>query len=176
LGEEDEMSSRMTPIQEGGDEDITTTDTTLVDIDYSPSIDGVSTDAGLANAIDTSIDRVSTERPSADGVLVGVDSSSTNRLADDTSADGLADGPALFILQAPITRGKAHQLTQELNSYQCSPIHEIENRLVLNDVIVLRNEEKGHQGCDMGPRERAQQAGSRTQLYFKSNSKSRTSL
>jgi hypothetical protein len=73
-------------------------------------------------------------------------------------------------MQGAITRAKAHQLIQQVNLFLCSFIHEFENRLLLNDVIVLRNQGKEHgglmehQGCDGRPRGSAQHVGSRVQL------------
>jgi hypothetical protein len=46
----------------------------------------------------------------------------------------------------PITTARARQLNQQMNPFLCSSIHEIKNRLLLNDIIVLRNEVKEHGG------------------------------
>jgi hypothetical protein len=82
LGEEDEVPSRTTSIQEGeDDEDITTSDTTI------PSIE----------------------------------------------------------LQGPIMRSRAQQLRRQVNSFLCSSANDLENRLLQNDLIVIRN-----QGVDHG--------------------------
>jgi hypothetical protein len=82
LGEEDEVPSRTTSIQEGeDDEDITTSDTTI------PSIK----------------------------------------------------------LQGPIMRSRAQQLRRQVNSFLCSSANDLENRLLQNDLIVIRN-----QGVDHG--------------------------
>src|SRR5438132_13935427 len=81
LGEEDEMPSRTTPIQEGeDDEDISTTDITIPPI----------------------------------------------------------------LIEGPITRSRARQLKQQVNSFLCFSSCENENRLLPNDVLVLRNEGEGH--------------------------------
>src|SRR5213075_2311603 len=58
-----------------------------------------------------------------------------------------------ILIQGPITRSRARQLKQQVNSFLCSSSCENENRLLPNDVIVLRNEGEGygvlmeHQGC-----------------------------
>jgi hypothetical protein len=82
LGEEDEVLSRTTSIQEGEDDEyITTLDTTI------PSIE----------------------------------------------------------LHGPITRSRAQQLCHQVNSFLCSSANDLENRLLPNDLIVIRN-----QGVDHG--------------------------
>jgi hypothetical protein len=118
LGEEDEIPSRTTSIQEGeDDEDITTLDTSIPPI----------------------------------------------------------------LMQGPITRSRARQLKQQVNSFLSSSICENENILLRNDVLVLRNEGAGsgtlmeHQGRVGGQGGRASQVGGRAQLNFESNSESRTS-
>ena len=117
LGEEDEMPSRTTPIQEGeDDEDISTTDITIPPI----------------------------------------------------------------LIQGPITRSRARQLKQQVNSFLCSSSCENENRLLPNDVLVLRNEGEGHgvlmehQGRAGEQGGRAPPVGSRVQLNFESTSESRS--
>src|SRR5438128_11132883 len=49
-----------------------------------------------------------------------------------------------ILIQGPITRSRAHQLKQQVNSFLCSSSCENENRLLPNDVLVLRNEGEGH--------------------------------
>ena len=117
LGEEDEMPSRTTPIQEGeDDEDISATDITIPPI----------------------------------------------------------------LIQGPITRSRARQLKQQVNSFLCSSSCENENRLLPNDVLVLRNEGEGHgvlmehQGRAGEQGGRAPPVGSRVQLNFESTSESRS--
>jgi hypothetical protein len=107
LGEEDEVSSRTTPIQEGeDDEDITTSNTTI------PSIE----------------------------------------------------------LQGPITRSRAQQLRHQVNSFLCSWANDLENRLLPNDLIDIRNqgvdhgEHAGHQEGVGEPRKHAQHFESPRQL------------
>ena len=85
LGEEDELESRMTPIQEGeDDEDITPTDT------------------------------------------------------NDTPQDDI---------QGPITRARSRQLNLQVSSFLSNVYCESENRLLPNDLIVLRNKGENQQGC-----------------------------
>jgi hypothetical protein len=82
LGEEDDVPSRMTSIQEGeDDEDITMSDTTI------PSIE----------------------------------------------------------LQGPITRSRVQQLHHQVNSLLCSSANDIENILLPNDLIVIRNQGVDHE-------------------------------
>src|SRR5437667_12208924 len=117
LGEEDEMPSRMTPIQEGeDDEDISATDITIPPI----------------------------------------------------------------LIQGPITRSRARQLKQQVNSFLCSSSCENENRLLPNDVLVLRNLVEDQQGLGKGRSveeeqlERPHRAGAQAQLNFDSTSESRS--
>src|SRR5204863_115798 len=49
-----------------------------------------------------------------------------------------------ILIQGPITRSRARQLKQQVNSFLCSSSCENENRLLSNDVLVLRNEGEGH--------------------------------
>jgi hypothetical protein len=124
LGEEDEVPSRTTPIQEGeDDEDITTSDTTI------PSIE----------------------------------------------------------LQGPITRSRAQQLRRLVNSFLCPSANDLENRLLPNVLIVIRNqgvdhgEHEGHQEGAGEPRKHAQHGESPSQFGiqksdFESNSEFRTTL
>jgi hypothetical protein len=125
LGEEDEVPSRTTSIQEGEDEeDITTSDT-----------------------ITTSIE-----------------------------------------VQGPIMRSWAQQLCRQVNSFLCLFANDLENRLLPNDVIVIRNQgvdHGGHVGHQEGagePRKHAQQGGGPTSQFgvqesdFESNSECRTTL
>jgi len=88
FGEEDELESRTTPIQEGeDDEDITPTDT------------------------------------------------------NDTPQDDI---------QGPITRARARQLNLQVSSFLSNVYCESENRLLPNDLIVLRNKGEDQQGCGEG--------------------------
>src|SRR5437763_7739905 len=74
----------------------------------------------------------------------------------------------------------AHQLKQQVNSFLCSSSCENENRLLPNDVLMLRNEGEGH-GVLMEHQVRAGEqggrappVGSRVQLNFESTSESRS--
>jgi hypothetical protein len=53
--------------------------------------------------------------------------------------------PSVDILN-PITRSRAQQLNHQVNSFLCSSAYNIESRLLPNDLIVLRNQEKDHGG------------------------------
>jgi hypothetical protein len=48
-------------------------------------------------------------------------------------------------LQGPIMRSRAQQLRRQVNSFLCSSANDLENRLLQNDLIVIRN-----QGVDHG--------------------------
>jgi hypothetical protein len=84
-----------------------------------------------------------------------------------------------------ITRSRAQQLRHQVNSFLCSSSNDLENILLPNDLIIIRNQgvdHGGHVGLQEGagePRERAQQSGGPIQFGvwesdFKSNSESRT--
>src|SRR6266542_4404041 len=55
-----------------------------------------------------------------------------------------------ILIQGPITRSRAHQLKQQVNSFLCSSSCENENRLLPNDVLVLRNLGEDQQGLGKG--------------------------
>jgi hypothetical protein len=92
--------------------------------------------------------------------------------------------PSVEIL-GPITRSRAQQLNHQVNSFLCSSAYNIRSRLLLNDLIVLRN-----QGEDYGgqteyqegagePRRRAREGGEPIQFgiaEFESNSEYMTTL
>jgi hypothetical protein len=91
------------------------------------------------------------------------------------------------VLQGPITRSQAQQLCRQLNSFLCSSANNLENRLLPNDLIVIRNqgvdhrEHAGHQEGAGDPRKHAQHGGSPSQFGiqesdFKSNLEFRTTL
>jgi hypothetical protein len=107
LGEEDEVLSRMTSIQEGeDDEEITMSDTTTSSID----------------------------------------------------------------MQGPITRSWAQQLRRQVNSFLYSSANDLENRLLPNDLIIIRNQgvdhgrHVGHQEGAKEPRKHAQHGGGPSQF------------
>src|SRR5207253_9897872 len=85
-----------------------------------------------------------------------------------------------ILMQGPITRSRAHQLKQQVNSFLCSPSCENENRLLPNDVLVLRNlgEDKQGLGKGRGIEEEKlghpHRAGAQAQLDFDSTSESRS--
>jgi hypothetical protein len=84
-------------------------------------------------------------------------------------------------------RSRAQQLCRQVNSFLCSSANDLENRLLCNELIVIRNqgvdnrEHAGHQEAAAEPRKHTQHGGSSSQLgiqesYFKSNSEYRTTL
>jgi hypothetical protein len=90
--------------------------------------------------------------------------------------------PSVEIL-GPITRSRAYQLNQQVNSFLCSSAYNIESRLLPNDLIVLRNQGEDHEGQTEQqegaeePRRRAREGGEPIQFViaeFESNSESRT--
>src|SRR5438128_10598972 len=91
--------------------------------------------------------------------------------------------------EGSITRSRGRQLKQQVNSFLCSSSCENENRLLPNDVLVLRNEGEGHRLRNEGEGHRvlmehqgrageqggrAPPVGSRVQLNFESTSESRS--
>jgi hypothetical protein len=84
-------------------------------------------------------------------------------------------------------RSRAHQLRRQVNSFLCSSSNDLENRLLPNDLIFIRNqvvdhgEHVGHQEGAGEPRKHAQHGGSPSQFEiqesdFESNSETRTTL
>jgi hypothetical protein len=69
-------------------------------------------------------------------------------------------------LQRPITRSRTQQLRRQVNSFLCSSANDIENRLLHNDLIVIRNQgvdhgkHAGHQEGTGEPRKHTQYCGS----------------
>jgi hypothetical protein len=69
-------------------------------------------------------------------------------------------------LQGPIMRSRAKQLRRQVNSFLCSSANDLENRLLSNDLIVIRNqgmdheEHAGHQEGVEEPRKHEQHGGS----------------
>ena len=120
LGEEDELESRTTPIQEGVDDE------------------------------------------------------------DITSSEVPADPST--VMQGPMTQARMRQLNLEVSSFFSDYFHTFENRLLPNDVILLRNIGEGHEGLrGRGGREDDQQGrptetGGPIQQDFESASAFRTSL
>jgi hypothetical protein len=68
-------------------------------------------------------------------------------------------------VQGPITRSRAQQLCRQVNLFLCSSANDLENRLLPNNLIVIRNQgvnHGGHVGHKEGagePRKHAQQGG-----------------
>jgi hypothetical protein len=90
--------------------------------------------------------------------------------------------PSVEIL-GPITRSRAQQLNHQVNSFLCSSAYNIESRLLLNDLIVLRNQEEDyggqteHQEGAREPRRCARECGEPIRFgiaEFESNSEFRT--
>jgi hypothetical protein len=90
--------------------------------------------------------------------------------------------PSIEVL-GPISRSRAQQLNHQVNSFLCSSVYNIESRLLINDLIVFRNQEEDHGGQTEHqegagePRRRAREGGEPIQFgiaEFKSNSEYRT--
>jgi hypothetical protein len=90
-------------------------------------------------------------------------------------------------LQGPIMRSRAQQLHHQVNSFLCSSAHDLDNRFLHNDLIVIRNqgvdhgEHMGHQQGGGEPRKYTQHGGSPSRFRiqesdFESNSESKTTL
>jgi hypothetical protein len=84
-------------------------------------------------------------------------------------------------------RSRAQQLHHQVNLFLCSFANDLENRLLPNDLIIIRNqgvdhgEHAGHQEGAREPRKHAQHGESPSQFGiqesdFESNSESRTTL
>jgi hypothetical protein len=69
-------------------------------------------------------------------------------------------------LQGSIMRSRAQQLCRQLNSFLCSSANDLENRLLSNDLIIIRDhkEHTGHQEGAEEPRKHAQRGGSPSQF------------
>ena len=64
-----------------------------------------------------------------------------------------------ILIQGSITRSRTHQLKQQVNSFLCSSSCENGNRLLLNDVLVLRNLGEDQQGLGKGRGVKGEQLG-----------------
>ena len=53
-------------------------------------------------------------------------------------------------IQGPITRARARQLNLQVSSFLSNVYYESENKLLLNDLIILRNKGEDQQGCGEG--------------------------
>jgi hypothetical protein len=89
--------------------------------------------------------------------------------------------PSVEIL-GPITRPRVQQLNLQVNSFLCSSVYNIENRLLPNDLIILRNQGEDHGGQTEHqegagePSRHAREGGEPIQfgiVEFESNSESR---
>ena len=91
-----------------------------------------------------------------------------------------ADPPT--VMQGPMTRARMRQLNLEVSSFLSDPFHTFENRLLPNDVILLRNIGEGHEGLRGrgggvdDQQGRSTETGGPVQHDFKSASAYRTSL
>ena len=63
---------------------------------------------------------------------------------DITPSDVPTDPPT--IMQGPMTRARMRQLNLEVSSFLSDPFYTFENRLLPNDVILLRNIREGYEG------------------------------
>jgi hypothetical protein len=82
-----------------------------------------------------------------------------------------------------MTQSQAQQLYHQVNSFLCSSTYNIESRLLIHDLIILRNQGEDHRGQTEHqegagePRRRAQEGGEPIQFgiaEFESNSESMT--
>ena len=99
---------------------------------------------------------------------------------DITPSDVPADPPT--VMQGPMTRARMRQLNLEVSSFLSDHFHTFENRLLPNDVILVRNIGEGHEGhrgrgggTDDQQRH-STETGGPVQHDFESASASRTSL
>jgi hypothetical protein len=90
-------------------------------------------------------------------------------------------------VQGPITRSRAQHLRHQVKSFLCSSANDLENRLLPNDLIIIRNQgvdHGGHVGHQKGAGETKQhtQQGRGPSHFrvqesdFESNSESKTTL
>ena len=99
---------------------------------------------------------------------------------DITPLDVSADPPT--VMQGPMTWARKRQLNLEVSSFLSDTFYTFENRLLPNDVILLRNNGEGHEelggSCgDAGDQQgRPTQAEGPVQLDFESALAFRTSL
>ena len=104
----------------------------------------------------------------------------TRRDEDLTPLDVPAGPPT--VMQGPLTRARMHQLNLEMSSFLSDPFHTFENRLLPNDVILLRNIGEGHEGLRGrgggidDQQGRSTETGGPVQHDFESTSAFRTSL
>jgi hypothetical protein len=81
----------------------------------------------------------------------------------------MSDTTTPIEVQGPIIRSRAQQLRHQLNVFLCSFANDLENRLLPNDLIIIRNQgvdhggNVGHQEGAGEPRKYAQQGGGPSQ-------------
>ena len=97
-----------------------------------------------------------------------------------TPSDVPADPPT--VMQGPMTRSRMRQLNLEVCLFLSDPFHTFENRLLPNDVILIRNIGECHEGLrgrgggDDDQQGRPTRTGGPAQHDFESASAFRTSL
>ena len=85
-------------------------------------------------------------------------------------------------MQGPMTRARKRQLNLEVSLFLSDPFHTFGNRLLPNDVFLLRNIREGHEGLrgrgggDDDQQGRPTETGGPVQHDFESAMASRTSL
>jgi hypothetical protein len=90
--------------------------------------------------------------------------------------------PPSIMQGGPMTRARRRQLNLEVSSFLSDPFYTFENRLLPNDVILIRNIREGHEelrgsgGGDDDQLGRPIEVGGPAQYDFKSALASRTSL
>ena len=104
------------------------------------------------------------------------------RLSDEDITLSDAHNTPPLDIQGPITRARARQLNLEVSSFLCSSLYDLENRLLPNDCIMIRNhgEDMESFGGMLGGVEdhqgRPSQGGGPNQFDFGHGSEYRTSL
>jgi hypothetical protein len=72
--------------------------------------------------------------------MVGSDDDLARRRPDEDIITSDTTIPSVE-LQGPITRSRAQQLRRQVNSFLCSSANDLENRLLTNDLIIIRIKE-----------------------------------
>jgi hypothetical protein len=115
--------------------------------------------------------------------MVVVMCSTRTAMVGDEDINTLATIIPFVEILGPITRSRAQQLNHQVNSFLCSSAYNIENRLLPNNLIVLRNQGEDHGGQTEHqegagePRRHAREGGEPIQFgiaEFESNSETMT--